>query len=236
MDAPLDVIPAQPIPFRFRMDRLASHLAGVGAIKIAAIGSSTTAGEGGIIPYPHRLESALRSRCPGRNFDVLNRGVGGEEAPDELRRMQTDVIAERPSVIIWQVGTNAAWKMQDLKPVAAALREGLALLADAFVDIILMDLQFTPAVLTTEKVGSARATVQLIEDAAAGARVPVNVFKRFELMRRWHEIEKISFDRLVDPSDDDRLHHSDWSATRMAEARADVMIKAAAMPAANPAA
>jgi lysophospholipase L1-like esterase len=78
----------------------------VGAIKIAAIGSSTTAGEGGIVPYPHRLESALRSRCPGRNFDVLNRGVGGEEAPDELRRMQTDAIAERPSVVIWQVGTN----------------------------------------------------------------------------------------------------------------------------------
>ncbi|WP_314951976.1 hypothetical protein [Bradyrhizobium cosmicum] len=112
----------------------------------------------------------------------------------------------------------------------------LALLADACVDIILMDLRFTPAVLTTEKVESARATVQLIEDAAAGARVPVNVFKRFELMRRWHEIEKISFDRLVDPLDADRLHHSDWSATRMAEALADVMIKATAMPAANPAA
>jgi hypothetical protein len=64
--------------------------------------------------------------------------------------------------------------------------------------------------------------------------VPVNVFKRFELMRRWHEIEKISFDRLVDPSDADRLHHSDWSVTRMAEALADMMIKAAAMPAANP--
>lgn len=127
--------------------------------------------------------------------------------------------------------------MQDLKPGAEALREGLALLAGAFVDIILMDLQFTPAVLTKEKAESARATVQLIENAAAEARVPVNVFKRFELMRRWHEIEKISFDRMVDPSDADRLHHSDWSATRTAEALADVMIKAAAMSAeANPAA
>ncbi|WP_342724213.1 GDSL-type esterase/lipase family protein [Bradyrhizobium sp. B097] len=230
MNTTLDVIPAQPIPFRLRMDRLAGELAGQGTIKIAAIGSSTTAGEGGIVPYPYRLESALRARRPGRNFDVLNRGVGGEEAPDELRRMQTDVIAEHPSVVIWQVGTNAAWKNQDLKPVAAALREGLALLADALVDIILMDVQFTPAVLTAEKIASARATVQLIEDAAAGARVPVNVFKRFELMRQWHEIEKISFDRMVDPSDADRLHHSDWSATHMAEALADVMIRAAALP------
>jgi len=37
----------------------------------------------------------LRARYPGQHFDVLNRGVGGEEAPDELRRMQQDVIAEK---------------------------------------------------------------------------------------------------------------------------------------------
>lgn len=83
-----EVIPAQPAPFRHPMDRLAGRLAGVGAIKIAAIGSSTTAGERGIVPYPQRLEGALRARYPGRNFDVLNRGVGGEEAPDELHRIQ----------------------------------------------------------------------------------------------------------------------------------------------------
>lgn len=230
MDAPPGVIPTQPIPFRHRMDRLAGRLAGVGAIKIAAIGSSTTAGEGGIVPYPKRLESALRSRYAGRNFDVLNRGVGGEEAADELRRMQMDVVAERPSVVIWQVGTNAVWKKQDLKTVAKAIRDGLTLLADAFVDIVLMDIQFTPAVLTKEKVEGAHEMVRLIEDAAAGASVPVNVFKRFELMRQWHEIEKIAFDRMIDPTDADRLHHSDWSVTRMAEALADVMVKAAAMP------
>jgi hypothetical protein len=54
-----------------------------------------SAGEGGITPYPQRLERVLRARYPGQHFDVLNRGVGGEEAPDELRRMQQDVIAEK---------------------------------------------------------------------------------------------------------------------------------------------
>jgi hypothetical protein len=228
MDASSDLIPAQPVSFRYPMERLAGRLAGVGAIKIAAIGSSTTAGEGGIVPYPHRLETALRARCAGRNFDVLNRGVGGEEAPDELRRMRQDVIAERSSVVVWQVGTNAVWKKQDLKATAKAVRDGLALLADAFVDIVLMDLQFTPALLTKDKIDGAHEMVQLIEDAASGATVPVNVFKRFELMQQWHETEKISFDRMVDPSDADRLHHSDWSVTRMAGALADVMVAAAA--------
>ncbi|PDT74182.1 GDSL-type esterase/lipase family protein [Bradyrhizobium sp. C9] len=222
------MIPAQPASFAYPMDRLAGRLAGVGGIKIAAIGSSTTAGEGGIVPYTQRLETALRARHPGRHFDVLNRGVGGEEAPDELRRIDRDVIAERPSVVIWQVGTNAAWKKQDLNATAKAIRDGVARLAESFSDIVLMDLQYLPAVLTDDKIEGAREMVRLIEEAAFGASVPVNLFKRFDLMRQWHETEKISFDRMVDPSDPDRLHQSDWCTVRVAEALADAMVLAAA--------
>lgn len=227
-DSPADVVvPAQPIPFKHAMPRLNGRLAGVGAIKIAAIGSSTTIGEGHIVPYPQRLETALRLRYPGRNFDILNRGVGGEEAPDELRRLQRDVIDERPSVVIWQVGTNAVWKRQVLSETAEAIREGLAVLADAFVDIVLMDPQYVPALLVPDKNKDALQMVDLIDRAAADAAVPVNVFKRFDLMRRWHEDERISFDRMVDPNDPDRLHHSDWSVRRMAEALAEVIVRAA---------
>jgi lysophospholipase L1-like esterase len=225
-DEAKNIIPAQPAPFPHRMGRLAGRLAGVGAIKIAAIGSSTTAGEGGIVSYPQRLEAALRARCPGRHFDVLNRGVGGEEAPDELRRLQSDVIAERPSVVIWQVGTNAVWKKQDLKATAKAIMEGLALLAEAFVDIVLMDLQYTPAILTKDKIDSANEMVRLIGEAASSVTVPVNVFRRFDLMCQWHKAEMVSFDRIVDPRDPDRLHHSDWSARRMTNALADLMVAA----------
>lgn len=225
-DSPAIAIPVQPTPFRYGMPRLAGRLAGVGGIRIAALGSSTFAGEGGIVPMPQRLETALRAHYPGRNFDVLNRGVGGEEAPNELRRIQLDVIDERPSVVIWQVGTNAVWKKQDLDATARAIREGLALLAKAFVDIVLMDPQYVPAILTPDKIAGARRMVGLIEQAAAEASVPVNVFKRFDLMRDQHEVEKISFDRVIDPGDFDRLHHSDWSVNRTAWLLADAMAAA----------
>jgi lysophospholipase L1-like esterase len=221
-------IPAQPDPFRNRMPWLSGRISGVGAVKIVAIGSSKTAGEGDIVPYPHRLDHALRAGYAGRNVDVLIRGVGGEEAPDEVRRLQRDVIAERPSVVIWQVGTNAVWKKQDLDATAGAISEGLALLADALVDVVLMDLQFVPAVLTPDKADAAFRMVELIDRAADQAAFPVNVFHRFELMRRWHDDERVSFDRMVDPTDPDRLHHSDWSARRMAEALANAIVTAAA--------
>jgi lysophospholipase L1-like esterase len=222
-------IPAKPTPFQHPMRTLSGRLAGVGAVKIVAIGSSTTAGEGDIVPYPQRLENALRTRYPGRNFDVLNRGVGGEEAPDEVKRMQRDVIDERPSVVIWQVGTNAAWKGQDFGAVAEAISGGLAMLSELGADVIVMDLQHVPAVLTpvsTKQAGE--RMVDLIASVAERAAYPVNVFRRYDMMRRWHHVEHASFDRIVDPADGDRLHHSDWSARRMAEALADTIVVAAA--------
>jgi lysophospholipase L1-like esterase len=231
--APSIVIPAQPAPFRHGMSRFRDRLAGVGAIKIVAIGSSTIAGTHDIVPFPQRLEAILRKRFKDehhqdRHFDVLNRGIGGEEAADELDRMQRDVIDERPSVVIWQVGTNAAWKKElDLDATAGKIREGLAMLAQATVDIILMDLQYVPALLVPDKIERARKMVRLIDEAAAGAAVPVNVFKRFDFMQQWHEAEKISFDRIVDPGDEHRLHHSDWSVMRLAWTMSDVMLKAA---------
>ncbi|MGY3533151.1 SGNH/GDSL hydrolase family protein [Bradyrhizobium sp. USDA 4452] len=220
-------IPVKPTAFQHRMLALSEHLAGTGAIKMVAIGSSTTAGEGDIVPYPQRLESALRQRYQGHVFDVLNRGVGGEEAPDEAKRLQRDVIAERPSVVIWQVGTNAAWKGYDLGVVAEAISDGLAMLSQLGADVILMDPQYVPALLTpadTKEAGE--RMVDLIKSAAEAARYPVNVF--YDMMRRWHLVEHVSFDRIVDPRDGDRLHHSDWSARRMAEALADTIVTAAA--------
>jgi lysophospholipase L1-like esterase len=227
-EAPSTAIPAKAAAFRHHMRALSGRLAGVGAIKVVAIGSSTTAGEGDIVPYPQRLETALRNRFGGRPFDVLNRGIGGEEAPDELRRMQWDMIDERPSVVIWQVGTNAAWKGQDLDAVAKAIAEGLRMLEQLGSDVILMDLQYVPALLVPGKKQAADRMVDLIAAAADRATYPVNLFQRYDLMRRWHEVERVSFDRSVDPGDDDRLHHSDWSVRQMVRALADTIVAAAA--------
>jgi len=71
--------------------------------------------------------------------------------------------------------------------------------------------------------------VKLISDVAA-ANPPVNLFRRFDLMRRWREIEKNSFDRMIDLSDADRLHQSDWSTQRIGQALCEVIVSAATRP------
>jgi lysophospholipase L1-like esterase len=150
-------IPVQPVAFQYPLPNFAQCLQSLGPAKVVALGSSTTAGEGGIVAYPSRLEALLRLKYPDLMIDVLNRGIGGQEAPAELKRLERDVIVEEPSLVIWQVGTNAVWQPPDQPPPSLgetieAVQQGVERLRkDGRADVILMDLQFVPALLTLPK-------------------------------------------------------------------------------------
>jgi lysophospholipase L1-like esterase len=214
-------IPVVPIPLEHSLTHFAQSLVS-GKPKIVAIGSSTTAGEGNIKPYPERLLSFLQTEYPNPRITMVNEGIGGQEAPIELQRFTTDVIAHKPDLVIWQVGTNAVWQSPGSIPppptldeTTTAIRDGLIQLkGETQADIILMDLQYLPAVLTPAKQPKAIEMVDKIRELAQDAGV--NVFRRFEFMKRLHEVEKVSFDRMVDPGDDTRLHDSDWVTQRLA--------------------
>jgi lysophospholipase L1-like esterase len=207
-------VPAHVDDFRYLLPKFADRLSDSGSIKIVAIGSSSTAGEGDIVPYPYRLQTSLRAKYPNRMIDVLNRGIGGQEAPEELARMHDDVIAEAPSLVIWQVGTNAVWQLgRNLDEVATKIEKGLKLLGGEAMDVILMDLQYAPALLTGDKIEATRRMLSLIDQLATAAKV--NVFHRFEMMRKFVDDERRSFDTIIDPTDTDRLHQSDFSARRI---------------------
>jgi hypothetical protein len=217
MDSDPSRIPVEPIPFEYGLTRFAESVRG--RAKIVAIGSSSTAGHGGIQPYPERLLSFLQAQCPNAEIAMVNRGISGQEAPLEFQRFDTDVIAEKPDLVIWQVGTNSVWQRPDQNPpsldeTTSAIREGLLKLRkETQADLILMDLQYVPAVLTPAKKEKAIAMVKAISELA---RDGVNVFRRFAFMKGLSEVEQVSFDRMVDPADEHRLHDSDWATHRVA--------------------
>jgi hypothetical protein len=217
MDSDPSRIPVEPIPFEYGLTRFAESVRG--RAKIVAIGSSSTAGHGGIQPYPERLLSFLQAQYPNAEIAMVNRGISGQEAPLEFQRFDTDVIAEKPDLVIWQVGTNSVWQRPDQNPpsldeTTSAIREGLIKLRrETQADVILMDLQYVPAVLTPAKKEKAIAMVKAISELA---RDGVNVFRRFAFMKGLSEVEQVSFDRMVDPADEHRLHDSDWATHRVA--------------------
>jgi acyl-CoA thioesterase I len=206
------------VGFKYPLLHLAESLKRQRRIKIVAIGSSSTAGEGKIVPYPCRLELALRGRFHGRMIDVLNRGIGGQEAADELARFEPDVIGEAPVLVIWQVGTNAVFRKDqyNFEDIAGLIATGLNWLAGLRVDVVLMDPQYTTALVNPDKINFAEQMVGLIADAAEKAHV--NVFRRFALMRRWCVEGGIPIAELIDPTDGDHLHMSDWATNCMTQA------------------
>src|SRR3984957_8441878 len=95
---------------------------------VVALGSSST--EGAIASdaahsYPAELQAALEHALPRTHIAVLNRGIGGQDAPEELARLQADVIALRPQLVIWQVGANGAMRNADPVVFGSMVTQGV---------------------------------------------------------------------------------------------------------------
>ncbi len=227
------LIPTRQLPFLYRLDHLAKAIKRVpDPVKIVALGSSSTAGNGSVIPYPPRLEMLLRQHYqftfgsdPRRIINVINRGKGGEDAPGEYDRLERDVLSENPAALIWQIGTNAAWKNNE-GPITVkdAVMKGLDQLQGRSIDVVLMDPQFVPALIWPKEFRKRAEAMQAVIRKAAEA-AQVNLFGRYDLMRAWCENEKIPIDSFVDPNDADRLHQNDWSTRRIAEELANLIIE-----------
>jgi lysophospholipase L1-like esterase len=83
--------------------RLATRIAQRQAITVIAFGSSSTEGAGAssqINTYPARLEAELKQQFPGVNVRVINRGIGGEDVAEMLKRFDRDIIAAKPDLVV----------------------------------------------------------------------------------------------------------------------------------------
>jgi lysophospholipase L1-like esterase len=177
-----------------------------------ALGSSSTYGAGAstsAATYPNRLAEELARHFPGHGLSVLNRGVNGQQITDMLARLETAVIAERPDLVLWQVGTNSVLHDIALKPQVAELREGLMRLKASGADVVLIDPQYAPKVIAKP---TCDRMVSLI--AATAKAEHVDVFQRFKLMRHWYQAERLPFEAFVSQ---DGLHMNDWSYACLAK-------------------
>jgi acyl-CoA thioesterase-1 len=191
-------------------------------LTIVAIGSSSTAGAGASsssASYPSRLEVELKQRFPAREIRVLNRGVSGEEVADMLARFETGVLADKPDLVLWQVGTNSVLRGHSIAAAARRVREGLERIRQAGADVILVDPQFAPKVLDRP---DGERMVDLL--GATAKTESVSVFHRFAVMRHWHKIQQMPFDTFLSP---DGLHMNDWSYACVAKLLASAIDEAA---------
>ena len=203
------------------LPHVAAKLVAGKPVVIVAFGSSSTWGAGATSPefnYPNRLAAQLRRQYPGADITVVNRGKGGEDAPEMMKRLQTEVIDMNPDLVIWQVGTNAVLRNLDPTETAKLVEEGIGRIQAAGADLVLVDPQYSPAV--NAKAENASRMVQLLGKVAELRKV--GFFPRFEVMRDWHEKQSIPFDGFVVA---DGLHMNDWGYACFAQLLGDDIIK-----------
>ncbi|WP_298886906.1 SGNH/GDSL hydrolase family protein [uncultured Bradyrhizobium sp.] len=190
-------------------------------VVIVAFGSSSTAGYGASSPdfnYPNRLAAQLRRQYPTADITVVNAGVGGEDAPEMMKRLQKEVIDVHPDLVIWQVGTNAVLRNLDPGDTAKMVEDGITRIqAAGDADVVLVDPQYSPRV--TERPESASKMVRLLGKVAELRHV--GIFPRFEVMRDWHEKQALPVESFVIA---DGLHMNDWGYACFAQLLGDDII------------
>jgi len=203
------------------LPHVAGKLASGQPVEIVAFGSSSTAGYGTSSPeftYPNRLAVQLRRRYPNVEITVVNRGKGGEDATEMMKRLQTEVIDMKPDMVIWQVGTNAVLRNEDPAETARLVEDGITRIQAAGADLVLVDPQYSPKV--NERADGLNKMVRLLGKVAQLRHV--GIFPRFEVMRDWHEKQAIPIDNFVIA---DGLHMSDWGYACFAQLLGDNIIK-----------
>jgi acyl-CoA thioesterase I len=163
------------------LPRTAARLRAGELLRIVAVGSSSTTGLWVLrrgATYPEVMGRELAVLRPGARVEMINSGRVGDTVGATMARFARDVIAYQPDLVVWQLGTNdVAWggSADGLKD---QIVNGVRTLKTG-ADVILMDLQYAPAVLASSQYPLMQSA---ISEAARQERV--GLFSRFALMRR----------------------------------------------------
>lgn len=175
-------------------------------LRIVALGSSSTQGVGAsstTMSYPAQLEQVLEQRHPGTEIEVFNRGIGGETVPDNLARLDRDVLALEPTLVIWQAGTNDALRDRRIEVVAAEVAQGIARIRAAGADVALLAPQPLPNAAAD---AATRRMADALKVVAAVTATPY--LDRYSLMQYWRDAKVMAPTDIVGP---DGLHMTDAS-------------------------
>ncbi|MBL8703009.1 MAG: SGNH/GDSL hydrolase family protein [Alphaproteobacteria bacterium] len=219
------VEPAQLLESPHRLERTARLVAAGELVRIVALGSSSTEGVGASDyghAYPAQTQAALAGLLPRSHVIVFNKGIGGQEAREMVDRLAADVLAEKPDLVIWQVGTNSLIRSKDLQTLVDDIFAGVRRIQAAGVDVMLMGPQKSPRVDGKQERTMFAQHLQVIAETA---RIPY--FARYEIMAGWIARRQMTMDQMIDP---DGLHMTDLSYRCLGAAVAQMIVNLTRAP------
>jgi acyl-CoA thioesterase I len=192
-------VPVQPVS----VPHLRASLEADQDAVVVALGSSTTQSHlasDRSHSYPAVVQAQLSDRLTFAHVAVINRGIGGQDAAEEVARMDGDALAVRPALVIWQVGANGVLRHTEPEVFKHLVETGIRRLQSAKIDVVLMDNQRAPEILDNPNHAKLEKAL-----ADAAAETGVSLFSRERLMDDWQRAG-YPYELFIGP---DGLHHND---------------------------
>ena len=124
--------------------------------RIVFLGDSITQGGAGPNGYVTMIRKELDKRHPDWKIEVIGAGISGNKVPDLQRRVEKDVIAKKPTIVVIYIGINDVWHgekdpARGTTPEAfeSGLKEVIGKCRDAGATVVLC----TPTVIGEKKDG-----------------------------------------------------------------------------------
>jgi|688.fasta_scaffold92254_1 lysophospholipase L1-like esterase len=142
--------------------------------RVVFFGDSITQAAVGPEGYITQLQAALNARETGRKFELVGAGISGHKVPDLQARLERDVLAKQPDVVVIYIGINDVWHSQSGKGTPsdkyrAGLEDLIAKINAAGARVILC----TPSVIGERHDGSNDLDKMLEEYAGISREVAV---------------------------------------------------------------
>lgn len=211
-------VPAYLLTSESSLAKVAAAVKGPKRLSIVVVGtrsSSLPGADGEAAAYPARLQAILRERLAGVSVE-LSTSLLPRKTSEEIATGFEKLVAERkPDLVVWQTGTVDAIRTTDPEEFRTALDDGIAILQKAGIDVVLVNLQYSPrtdmVMAVTPYIDSMRVVAQ---------KMDVPLFDRFAIMRDWHETG--DFDLFATPQGSD---HGLTMAKRVHECLGQLMAK-----------
>jgi hypothetical protein len=173
-------------------------------VRIVVVGSASSGGLG-LTPheraYPERLVHELEKRFAGSRFAVTNLSSRGQFAKAMADRFAKEVLPLHPALVIWQTGTVEAVRGSDLDDFGDTLDYGLGLLRSHDIDVILVNMQYSPQMSSLVNVSPYRDAMSWVSQNRS-----IMLFDRYEIMRYWQDSGTVDFGS---PSKEDQARYDD---------------------------
>jgi lysophospholipase L1-like esterase len=142
--------------------------------KIVFLGDSITAAGVGKTGYVTLIKNALNQKHKDLGIEVVGAGISGNKVPDLQRRLEKDVLAKKPTIVVIYIGINDVWHGENdpsrgtsKEKFEAGLKDIIGKIQGSGARVVLC----TPTVIGEKKGGGNKLDAQLDEYAEISRKV-----------------------------------------------------------------